>query len=71
MKCPKCQYIGFDGHTRCRHCGYDLSLASTTEMSPADEAASSAAADPAPDVVYRPESSARAQARAAIQERAA
>ena len=31
MKCPKCQYIGFDGHTRCRHCGYDLSLAATAE----------------------------------------
>ena len=31
MKCPKCQYIGFDGHTRCRHCGYDLSLSATTE----------------------------------------
>jgi uncharacterized RDD family membrane protein YckC len=71
MKCPKCQYIGFDGHTRCRHCGYDLSLAATTEMAPGDEAAPPDGADPAPDVVYRPESSARAQARAAIQKRAA
>ena len=35
MKCPKCQYLGFDGQTRCRHCGYDLSLAATTEL-PAD-----------------------------------
>ena len=26
MKCPKCQYITFDSGTRCRNCGYDLSL---------------------------------------------
>jgi uncharacterized RDD family membrane protein YckC len=72
MKCPKCQYIGFDGHTRCRHCGYDLSLSATTEMPLAEGAApSDAAAEPLQDVVYRPESSARAQARAAIQKRAA
>ncbi len=71
MKCPKCQYIGFDGHTRCRNCGYDLSLAATTEMAPGDGAASDGVAEAATDVVYRPESSARAQARAAIQKRAA
>jgi uncharacterized RDD family membrane protein YckC len=72
MKCPKCQYIGFDGHTRCRHCGYDLSLAATTETTPAgDGTPLDAGADQAPDLVYRPEPSARAQARAAIQKRAA
>lgn len=27
MKCPKCQYIGFDNAERCRNCGYDFSLA--------------------------------------------
>jgi uncharacterized RDD family membrane protein YckC len=26
MKCPKCQYIGFDQGDRCRNCGYDFSL---------------------------------------------
>ncbi len=26
MKCPKCQYITFDGGDRCRNCGYDFSL---------------------------------------------
>jgi uncharacterized RDD family membrane protein YckC len=26
MKCPKCQYIGFDDGSRCRNCGYDFSL---------------------------------------------
>ncbi len=71
MKCPKCQYIGFDGHTRCRHCGYDLSLSATTEVTPGDVAPNDTAADQIPDVIYRPEPSARAQARAAIQKRAA
>jgi uncharacterized RDD family membrane protein YckC len=72
MKCPKCQYIGFDGHTRCRHCGYDLSLSATSEVAPADGGAPlDAAADQLADVVYRQEPSARAQARAAIQKRAA
>jgi len=28
MKCPKCQYIGFDQSSRCRNCGYDFSLSS-------------------------------------------
>ena len=72
MKCPKCQYIGFDGHTRCRHCGYDLSLAATTEdVTPADTDMPFDAAPDVPDAIYRPEPSARAQARAAIQKRAA
>jgi uncharacterized RDD family membrane protein YckC len=26
MKCPKCQYIGFDDADRCRNCGYDFSM---------------------------------------------
>jgi uncharacterized RDD family membrane protein YckC len=26
MKCPKCQYIGFETGDRCRNCGYDFSL---------------------------------------------
>lgn len=26
MKCPKCQYIGFDSGARCRNCGYEFSL---------------------------------------------
>ena len=72
MKCPKCQYIGFDGHTRCRHCGYDLSLAATAEeVTPAGTDMPFDAAPDVPDAIYRPEPSARAQARAAIQKRAA
>ncbi len=26
MKCPKCQYLGFDTGDRCKNCGYDFSL---------------------------------------------
>jgi uncharacterized RDD family membrane protein YckC len=29
MKCPKCNYLGFDTGDRCRHCGYDFSLIET------------------------------------------
>jgi uncharacterized RDD family membrane protein YckC len=27
MRCPKCQYISYEGGGRCRNCGYELSLA--------------------------------------------
>jgi uncharacterized RDD family membrane protein YckC len=27
MKCPKCDYLGFETTDRCRNCGYDFSLA--------------------------------------------
>lgn len=26
MKCPKCDYLGFEASDRCRNCGYDFSL---------------------------------------------
>jgi uncharacterized RDD family membrane protein YckC len=26
MKCPKCDYLGFETGDRCKHCGYDFSL---------------------------------------------
>jgi uncharacterized RDD family membrane protein YckC len=29
MRCPKCRYIGFEDHDRCRNCGYDFSLIET------------------------------------------
>lgn len=28
MKCPKCEYLGFETGDRCKNCGYDFSLAS-------------------------------------------
>lgn len=27
MKCPKCHYLSFEPEPRCKHCGYDLSIA--------------------------------------------
>lgn len=27
MRCPKCHYLGYSSGDRCRHCGYDFSLA--------------------------------------------
>ena len=32
MKCPKCGYLGFEAVDRCRNCGYDFSLTSTSEV---------------------------------------
>ena len=29
MKCPKCDYLGFETGDRCKHCGYDFSLMAT------------------------------------------
>jgi uncharacterized RDD family membrane protein YckC len=28
MKCPKCEYLGFESTDRCRNCGYEFSLSS-------------------------------------------
>ena len=36
MKCPKCEYLGYDTGTRCRNCGYDFSLADTPASTAAD-----------------------------------
>jgi uncharacterized RDD family membrane protein YckC len=32
MKCPKCGYLGFEDVERCRNCGYDFSLTSTSSI---------------------------------------
>jgi uncharacterized RDD family membrane protein YckC len=29
MKCPKCDYLGFESTDRCRNCGYEFSLSSS------------------------------------------
>jgi len=36
MKCPKCDYLGFEDVERCRNCGYDFSLASLAPLRPPD-----------------------------------
>ncbi len=33
MRCPKCQYISFDNGDRCRNCGYEFSLTTTSRPS--------------------------------------
>jgi uncharacterized RDD family membrane protein YckC len=30
MKCPKCEYLGFEASDRCRNCGYEFSLSQST-----------------------------------------
>jgi uncharacterized RDD family membrane protein YckC len=37
MKCPKCEYLGFDTGDRCRNCGYDFSLMAASAPEPAGE----------------------------------
>jgi uncharacterized RDD family membrane protein YckC len=33
MKCPKCEYLGFEEVDRCRNCGYEFSLAHSVPLS--------------------------------------
>ena len=34
MKCPKCEYLGFETGDRCRNCGYDFSLMQAADSLP-------------------------------------
>ena len=36
MKCPKCNYLGFETGDRCRNCGYDFSLITVSDPRPLD-----------------------------------
>jgi uncharacterized RDD family membrane protein YckC len=36
MKCPKCEYLGFETGDRCKNCGYDFSLLASPPTEPAD-----------------------------------
>ena len=36
MKCPKCDYLGFETGDRCKHCGYDFSLLAAADSELAD-----------------------------------
>ena len=46
MKCPKCDYLGFESTDRCRNCGYEFSLSTT----PAPDAAPALELRPALDL---------------------
>lgn len=37
MKCPKCEYLGFDTGDRCRNCGYEFSLIADAPIAPANQ----------------------------------
>jgi uncharacterized RDD family membrane protein YckC len=36
MKCPKCDYLGFETGDRCKNCGYDFSLLASPQPEPVD-----------------------------------
>ncbi len=36
MKCPKCDYLGFETGDRCKNCGYDFSLLAAPQVEPAE-----------------------------------
>src|SRR5262245_40627194 len=48
MKCPKCDYLGFETGDRCKNCGYDFSLLASPEAEPADLSLKSPVRDDAP-----------------------
>jgi len=48
VKCPKCDYLGFETGDRCRNCGYDFSLLSVAQSEPADYEIHPAAVDDVP-----------------------
>ncbi len=50
MKCPKCDYLGFETGDRCRNCGYDFSLLAAAPAEPQDLSLASPERDDAPAV---------------------
>ena len=46
MKCPKCDYLGFETGDRCKNCGYDFSL--TTNVAAPERELLLQAPDPGP-----------------------
>ena len=36
MKCPKCDYLGFETGDRCKNCGYDFSLLAKRDLEPGE-----------------------------------
>ena len=48
MKCPKCDYLGFETGDRCKNCGYDFSLLASPKPEPADLSLTSPTRDDVP-----------------------
>jgi uncharacterized RDD family membrane protein YckC len=48
MKCPKCNYLGFETGDRCKNCGYDFSLLAAPVSEPADLALTQPVRDDVP-----------------------
>jgi uncharacterized RDD family membrane protein YckC len=48
MKCPKCDYLGFETGDRCKNCGYDFSLLVAPASEPAELSLKTASADDVP-----------------------
>ena len=48
MKCPKCDYLGFETGNRCRNCGYDFSLLAPAESASPEYDIHPAAVDDVP-----------------------
>jgi uncharacterized RDD family membrane protein YckC len=71
MRCPKCQYLGFDGQERCRNCGYDFSLSRPLPEAAPAPIESGPDEDASADLPLRAEPTARERARAAIRQRQA
>jgi uncharacterized RDD family membrane protein YckC len=50
MKCPKCDYLGFETGDRCKNCGYDFSLLAVADRPEPDLLIRPAATDDSPRV---------------------
>jgi uncharacterized RDD family membrane protein YckC len=53
MKCPKCDYLGFETGDRCRNCGYDFTLLVSADELPDLELHRSDEASPVADAMLR------------------
>ena len=67
MKCPKCRYLSFEPELRCKHCGFDFSLADPAPASPAfDELEQQNPDVPVVDIQLRDAAAERASAGALL-----
>jgi uncharacterized RDD family membrane protein YckC len=55
MKCPKCEYLGFEPADRCRNCGYEFALRQTPHLFELPLRTSRLSLEPDPDLSIRHE----------------